>query len=332
MEPLAERLNARAGKTLPGRLLNELLRSSCLFKVMQVDLSAGNRYRALPSQLVGTMARRPEILVFDSGLGGLTVLAAILRARPDASLTYVADDAAFPYGRWSEADLVERVGTVMERLIARFHPDTVVIACNTASTLVLSSLRERFPAMPFVGTVPAIKPAAAYSRTKKISVLATPGTVARDYTRALIDTYAADCEVTLVGSNGLASLAEAAMRGEPVADADIAAEIAPCFVGEGANRTDCIVLACTHYPLLLDRYEALAPWPVAWIDPAAAIARRADHVLAELGFPLRSDECLEPSVRRAVFTSGVRPGAALARALGERGLARIVDETIAVSR
>jgi len=299
---------------------------------MQVDLTAGNRYRALPHHLAESMARRPEILVFDSGLGGLTVLAAILRARPDACLTYVADDAAFPYGRWSEAGLVARVGTVMERLIERFRPDAVVIACNTASTLVLSGLRERFPAMPFVGTVPAIKPAAAYSRTKKISVLATPGTVARDYTRALIDTYAADREVTLVGSHRLAGLAEAVMRGEPVADADISAEIAPCFVAAGASRTDCIVLACTHYPLLLDRFEALAPWPVAWIDPAAAIARRADHVLAELGFALRAGEPSEPSGHRAVFTSGARPGAALARALGERGLAQIVDEPIPVTR
>jgi glutamate racemase len=277
------------------------------------------------------MARRPKILVFDSGLGGLTVLAAILRARPDACLTYVADDAAFPYGRWSEAGLVARVGAVMERLIARFRPDAVVIACNTASTLVLSGLRERFPAVPFVGTVPAIKPAAAQSRSKRISVLATPGTVARDYTRALIDTYAADCEVTLVGSHRLAGLAEAAMRGEPVADADLLAEIAPCFVGEGASRTDCIVLACTHYPLLLDRFEALAPWPVAWIDPAAAIARRADHVLSEQGFGRPAVETAEPACHRAVFTSGARPGAALARALSERGLAGIVDEPIPVS-
>jgi glutamate racemase len=298
---------------------------------MYVDLNAGNRYRALPNHLAESMARRPEILVFDSGLGGLTVLAAVMRAQPGAHLTYVADDAAFPYGRWSEAGLIARTGMVMEHLIARFYPDAVVIACNTASTLVLSSLREQFPAVPFVGTVPAIKPAAALSRSKKISVLATPGTVARDYTRALIDTYAADCEVTLVGSNHLAGLAEAAMRGEAVADDALLAEIAPCFVGEGASSTDCIVLACTHYPLLLDRFEALAPWPVAWIDPAAAIARRVDYVLTGLGFSVRPDEAAELPRHQAVFTSGVRPCATLERALGARGLAGTVDLPIPVA-
>src|ERR1700712_796389 len=192
---------------------------------MQVDLIAGSRYRALPSHLAESM--RPTILVFDSGLGGLTVFAEVLRMRPDANLVYAADDAGFPYGAWSEAALVERVNTVMDQLITRFRPDVVVVACNTASTLVLPHLRARFPTMPFVGTVPAIKPAAALSRSKMISVLATPGTVARDYTRALVETYAADCEVTLVGSKSLAGLAEAWMKGEPVSDAMLAAEIAP---------------------------------------------------------------------------------------------------------
>ena len=250
---------------------------------MQVDLVAGSRYRALPTPLAESMTRRPTILVFDSGLGGLTVFAEVARARPDATLVYAADDAGFPYGRWNARELVARIGAVMERFIARARPDAVVIACNTASTLVLPHLRQRFADLPFVGTVPAIKPAAACSLSRRISVLATPGTVARDYTRALIDTYAADCEVTLVGSTSLADLAEAAMKGEAVTDAALVDQIAPCFVGTPERRTDCIVLACTHYPLLLDRFVALAPWPVRWIDPAAAIARRVDHVLNERG-------------------------------------------------
>ena len=192
---------------------------------MRIDLLAGTVY-APPR-----MSPRPTILVFDSGVGGLTVFSELAKARPDARFVYAADDAGFPYGRLSEAELVARVLMVMERLVERHAPDLVVIACNTASTLVLPPLRQRF-AIPFVGTVPAVKPAAALSRSRRIAVLATPGTVARDYTRGLVETYAKGCAVTLVGSWRLAALAEAELTGAPGADADILAEIAPCFVAE----------------------------------------------------------------------------------------------------
>src|SRR2546421_7599732 len=173
--------------------------------------------------------------------------------------------------------LVGRVLALTEHLIDAHEPALAVIACNTASTIVLPSLRGRF-AVPFVGTVPAIKPACAASRTKRVSVLGTEATVEREYTRALIREFAAGCEVTLVGSARLAALAEAELRGSPVEDATIAAELTPCFV-ENAARTDTIVLACTHFPLLLDRLRRLASWPVEFIDPAAAIARRVVDLL-----------------------------------------------------
>jgi glutamate racemase len=224
---------------------------------------------------------RPTILVFDSGLGGLTVLREIVAARPDAHFVYVADDAFFPYGHHSEDEIVARVVPLVGDLIARHAPDLVVIACNTASTLVMSHLRAAYT-LPFVGTVPAIKPACAQSKTRRVSVLGTKGTVQREYTRALIRDFAQGCEVTLVGSPELASLAESALGGKAVRDDDIAAELAPCFVGDASDaaaRTDTVVLACTHYPLLLDRLEKLAPWPVHWIDPAPAIARRASDLL-----------------------------------------------------
>jgi len=227
------------------------------------------------------MATRPTILVFDSGLGGLTVLREVVRARPDAHYTYVADDAFFPYGHHGEDAIIARVVPLIGELIASHAADLVVIACNTASTLVMSHLRARYT-VPFVGTVPAIKPACAQSRSRRVSVLGTRGTVAREYTRALIRDFAGDCEVTLVGSGELASLAERALSGGTVDDRDIAAELAPCFVGDrddARERTDTIVLACTHYPLLLDRLVKLAPWEVAWIDPAPAIARRAGDLL-----------------------------------------------------
>src|SRR5204863_8087876 len=197
----------------------------------------------------------PTILVFDSGLGGLTVMREIVKARPDAHYIYVADDAFFPYGHHSEDQIVVRVVPLIGELIATHSPDLVVIACNTASTLVLSHLRSAYK-VPFVGTVPAIKPACAQSRTKRVSVLGTKGTVEREYTRALIRDFGQGCEVTLVGSPELASLAEAALSGSEVNDRDISAELAPCFVGnreDGSAHTDTIVLACTHYPLLMDR-------------------------------------------------------------------------------
>ena len=150
------------------------------------------------------MDRTPKILVFDSGLGGLTVFRALLERRPDAQFFYAADDLGFPYGPKSEAEVSGLVLSAMERLIAAHAPDCVVIACNTASTLVLPQLRERWPKIPFVGTVPAIKPAAEQSQSRLITILATPGTVARDYTRDLIDKFAGHCDVTLVGSQKLA--------------------------------------------------------------------------------------------------------------------------------
>ncbi|RXT50730.1 glutamate racemase [Bradyrhizobium betae] len=227
------------------------------------------------------MTNSPTILVFDSGLGGLTVLREVVAARADAHYIYVADDAFFPYGHHSEDEIIARVVPLMGELIGTHDPDLIVIACNTASTLVLSHLRAAY-SQPFVGTVPAIKPACAQSKTRRVSVLGTKGTVKREYTKALIRDFAQGCEVTLVGSPELASLAEAELKGHEISDGDILAELAPCFVGDAADagaRTDIIVLACTHYPLLLDRMKKVAPWPVEWIDPAPAIARRVSDLL-----------------------------------------------------
>lgn len=287
--------------------------------LMRVDLLAGTLYAC------AAMTRRaPTILVFDSGLGGLTVLAEVARARPDAQFVYAADDAGFPYGRLSEPELVRRTTTVMEALVRRHRPDLVVVACNTASTLVLPHLRRAFD-LPFVGTVPAIKPAAGLSRSGLVSVLATPGTVARDYTRDLVHTYAAACQVTLVGARRLAELAEAELQGRPPLDEDVLAEIRPCFVAEGERRTDVVVLGCTHYPLLAARFRQLAPWPVAWIDSGAAIAGRVRQLLG----PVPAEAVgADPAPGLAVFTSGAALNATLRGALAARGLATVAVEPV----
>jgi glutamate racemase len=250
-------------------------------------------------------AARQTILIFDSGLGGLTVYREVATARPDADYVYVADDAAFPYGAKPEAELVARIVALMGELIAAHRPELIVVACNTASTIALPALRERF-AVPFVGTVPAIKPACAGSTTRRVSVLGTEATVAREYTRALIRDYAGDCEVTLVGSKNLAAYAEAELAGSPAPDSAVAAEIAPCFRENGA-RTDTVVLACTHYPLIVERLRRLAPWPVSFIDPAPAIARRVVSLLGVAPAEARI------GTTQAIFTSGRAPSAVLRR-------------------
>jgi glutamate racemase len=262
---------------------------------------------------VGGAVKDPNIIVFDSGLGGLTVYREVAAALPQARYLYVADDAFFPYGAHDETALIARVVDLMGDLIAAQTPDLVIIACNTASTLVLPHLRERFQ-VPFIGTVPAIKPACAASVSKRVSVLGTQATVAREYTKALIRDFANGADVTLVGSGELAALAEAELRGERVDDAAIARELGPCFIDADGRRTDTVVLACTHYPLLLDRLTALAPWPVRFIDPAPAIARRAVELMGTPPGPSAG----EPA--RILFTSGRPPSPALSAALAGFGI------------
>jgi glutamate racemase len=248
------------------------------------------------------------VLLFDSGLGGLTVFREVKAARPGARFIYLADDVGFPYGDLVEDKLVARVIDVLGKAIADHKPDIVVVACNTASTLALAQLRARF-SVPFVGTVPAIKPACAQSTSKRVTVLGTQATVGREYTKALIREFAAGCDVHLVGSPRLAAYAEAELASKAVDDAAIKAEIAGCFIDADARRTDTIVLACTHYPLLLERFRANAPWHVDWLDPAPAIARRVADLLRERqSMSSHNSQTIE-------FTSGRAPSPSLARAL-----------------
>ena len=258
-------------------------------------------------------SHRP-ILMFDSGVGGLTVLREARVLMPDRRFVYVADDKAFPYGAWEEPALQAHILDLFAKLLDRFQPAISVIACNTASTLVIDALRETFPGHPFVGTVPAIKPAAERTRSGLVSVLATPGTVKRQYTRDLIGKWAQKCHVRLVGSNNLAGLAEAYMREGFVDEEAVRAEITPCFVQHDDLRTDIVVLACTHYPFLANRMRKTAPWPVDWIDPAEAIARRALSLLPAVDGALPQGE---PDI--AVFTSG-KPEFAISRLMQGFGL------------
>lgn len=248
------------------------------------------------------MADPGPIVVFDTGIGGLTVLREARVLMPSRRFVYVADDMAFPYGAWQEAELLERMTLLFGEIIEQNRPSMIIIACNTASTLAIDHLRKIYPDEVFVGTVPAIKPAAERTVSGLVSVLATPGTVARQYTRDLISQYAGRCHVRLVGSENLAALAETYMREGFVDEDAVRAEIEPCFVEKDGRRTDIVVLACTHYPFLVNRLRKTAPWPVDWIDTSEAIARRALVLADGLPEPLSQDR---PDL--AFFTSGEAP-------------------------
>ena len=242
----------------------------------------------------------PRILLFDSGMGGLTVASCVRTQLPGAHLIYSADNAGFPYGAWKEEALVARIVHVIGALIEKARPDIVVIACNTASTLAMVALREKYH-IPFVGTVPAIKPAASLTRSNVIGVLATPGTVSREYTHTLIHTYAFHCKVLLHGARRLAEIAEQKLKGHAPDLEELRQEIAPVFRTREGKRTDVVVLGCTHYPLLVEEMKQVAPWEVTYLDPAPAIARRVGDVL--VGTALKGPDPAVPPPNTVLLTS-----------------------------
>lgn len=222
---------------------------------------------------------RGRVLVFDSGMGGLTVAREIMARAPGVAVDYAADTGFFPYGDKSDEALRARLPEIAASLVERVRPDIFVIACNTASTLALEETRARL-SIPVIGTVPAIKPAAAESQTKAIGLLATPGTIRRKYTADLINEFAADVTVILHGSIELVRLAEAHAAGEPFDAAGFRSAQQPIFEAEGGDRVDTIVLACTHFPLVRDQLADAAPRPVRYVDSGAAIARQTLRILA----------------------------------------------------
>lgn len=243
------------------------------------------------------MQSTPHILVFDSGVGGLSIVAEIRRALPWVQISYASDNGFFPYGTKSEAELVARVEAVLWTLVEQSRPDIVVVACNTASTVALPAVRERF-AIPIVGVVPAIKPAAQVSNSKVIALLATPGTVGRPYTKQLIADFAADCEVICVGSSRLVELAEDKLRGRVVDPIAIRQAIQPLLDSEYWSTLDTVVLACTHFPLIKDELSEALGKPVNWVDSGEAIARRVGDLLAGR----RNTEAEPAGQHRSYFT------------------------------
>lgn len=217
------------------------------------------------------------IVVIDSGLGGLTVFDAIHERLPEWPLVYCFDNAVFPYGEKSEQAVVQRIRFCIEELYRYITPSMIVVACNTASTVVLPMLRQWLD-IPVVGVVPAIKPAAIASKKHCIGLLATPGTINRTYTAKLIGAYAGACHVISIGNSELVQMAEQKLQGQAVCLTRLKHILLP-FI-DAQVVPDYVVLGCTHFPWLIDELtQSYSEEDIQWIDSSKAVAQRVASLL-----------------------------------------------------
>ncbi len=254
------------------------------------------------------------ILLFDSGVGGLTVLAALRHLLPQAPVIYAADLAGLPYGEKSEAEIAARVAGLLGRLAERYRPRLICIACNTASTIALGMVRDVLH-VPIVGTVPAIKPAAAMTRTGTIGLLGTAATIRQAYVDRLEAEFAAGKRLLRHAAPDLVAAAEAKLRGEAPCPAAIRAAVAGLRAQPGGGAIDVVVLACTHFPLLAPELAREFGPGVRLVDGAEGIARRIAHLTAGQPFARTAPDL-------ALFTGPPDACAALRPALADHGLDR----------
>lgn len=269
-------------------------------------------------------SRRRQLAVIDSGIGGLGVVREIRARLPEADIVYVADNGGFPYGNLPDATVVERCARIVAALDRMVAPSAVVVACNTATTVALAPLRERFP-VPFIGCVPAIKWAAKVSKTKTFGLLATPATVRREYLRELIEQFAQGCTVLTHGSQRLAPLAERRFRGLSVDMDALREEVAVLTEAPGGEALDTIVLGCTHYGFLLTELQAVSRPGITWLDPAGAVARRVAAFLSAL--PPDPPRAMQLPANVAIFTAPLPDAAEMAPRLRDFGFSelRVLD-------
>ncbi|MCX9148257.1 glutamate racemase [Erythrobacter sp. WG] len=252
------------------------------------------------------------ILLFDSGVGGLTVHDALREVLPEAPVIYAADLAGLPYGTKSEAQIAARVAGLLGRMAERYQPRLACIACNTASTIALGMVRDVLE-IPVVGTVPAIKPAAALTQTGTIGLVGTEATIRQAYVDDLERAFAADKRLLRVAAPALVGAAEAKLRGEPV-DPALIADVRDRLAAQGAGlpSIDTLVLACTHFPLLGEEFAAVFGRDVAQVDGARGIARRIAQLLEGQPFAAHGPN-------RFVVTGPVAGARGLEQALAARG-------------
>jgi glutamate racemase len=255
------------------------------------------------------------ILLFDSGVGGLTVLAELRKLLPEAPVIYAADTAGLPYGTKSEAEIAARVAGLLGVLSERYKPRLATIACNTASTIALGMVREVLN-IPIVGTVPAIKPAAAITKTGAIGLLGTEATIRQGYVDRLEAEFAADKKLIRHAAPGLVAAAEARLRREPIEPAVFASAAAGLRAQPDGSEIDTVVLACTHFPLLHSELAAAFGKGVTFVDGAQGIARRIAHLTAGQNWRRERPDF-------AVTTGSVADFAALQPALAAYGIERV---------
>jgi glutamate racemase len=235
---------------------------------------------------------------------------------PNAPIVYAADNAGYPYGTKSAAEIEARVPALLGRLAERYDPALIVIACNTASTIALDPVRAALH-VPIVGTVPAIKPAAALSKTRAIGVLGTDATIVQPYVDRLAAEFAADCTVVRHGSAELVDLAEAKLRGEATDPAAYARILDGLLSRPGGERVDTVVLACTHFPLVENELAAAAPRPLRFVHGGPGIARRVAQLTEARNWPDAPSEGL------VLFTAETAVSPALVRNFRNLGLQHI---------
>jgi glutamate racemase len=257
------------------------------------------------------MTANAPLLFFDSGIGGLSVLEPVRKLLGTAPIVYAADSAGYPYGTRSEAEIASRVPALLGRLVERFAPRLIVIACNTACTIALDEVRAALD-IPVVGTVPAIKPAAQATKTGIIGVLGTQATIRQPYVDDLATRFASHCTLVRHGSAALVDLAEARLAGDSVSVKQVRQAAEPLFAQPGAKNMDTIVLACTHFPLLADELDQSFPG-LRWLDGGEGIARRVQHLTRNQPWPSEYPGGI------AVFTGGA-PAKPLLSALARYGL------------
>ena len=240
-----------------------------------------------------TVQSPATILFFDSGMGGFSVYKEVKRLLPEHHYLYCFDNAFFPYSEKSEETIIERTLTICQTINKMYAVDIIVIACNTASTVVLPELRKNF-SVPIVGTVPAIKPAAETSQTKHIGLLATKGTVIRSYVTDLIERYAQDCIVERIGTTKLVEIAEQKLHGNSVDLIALKNELAPWST---MADLDVVILGCTHFPLIKEEIQLCLPQVKIFLDPGYAIAKRVQSLLE--GIKVRSKN----EVKNLIFST-----------------------------
>lgn len=255
------------------------------------------------------------ILIFDSGIGGLSILDEIRKVIPQQDCCYLFDNARLPYGELAESVLTHGCVALITEQVKRINASIVVVACNSASTLVLPILRQKL-SIPVVGVVPAIKPAAALSKRRHIGLLATPGTIKRHYTKELIDNFAEDCQVELFGSSELVMLAESKLAGADVNMAMLENLLQPLK----ASRLDTLVLGCTHFPILAVEIQHILGTDIVLLDSGKAVAERVLSLLAEK--QIGTQHYKKDAKLTAVFTTDDIP-TGLKQKLVEEGFSKI---------